>query len=204
MQNNWQIYTLHTFSDFMELRIALCLIEARNLCPNSRRHFISQLGLRSTSALLPTPKQMGRQKEWIRFWKTCFELVCWNMGKIGRRVYLTQSSPTTTAFRLAFRCHHLRLCMGDLAEPLWCGHRPERDHSLARQRSKRPKKESPKCERIWRLRSRQKSYKDKRRRDLEFKVGDFVYLKVSPLHSTVRFHVKGKLAPRYVGLYHIR
>jgi len=29
--------------------------------------------------------------------------------------------------------------------------------------------------------SRQKSYADKRRRDLEFKVGDYVYLKVSPL-----------------------
>ena len=51
--------------------------------------------------------------------------------------------------------------------------------------------------------SRQKSYADKRRRDLEFKVGDYVYLKVSPLRGTIRFHVKGKLAPRYVGPYRI-
>ena len=29
--------------------------------------------------------------------------------------------------------------------------------------------------------SRQKSYADKRRRDLEFEVGDYIYLKVSPL-----------------------
>ena len=42
--------------------------------------------------------------------------------------------------------------------------------------------------------SRYKSYADKRRRELEFNVGDFVYLKVSPLHGTIRFHVKGKLA----------
>ena len=35
---------------------------------------------------------------------------------------------------------------------------------------------------------------DKRRRELEFNVGDFVYLKVSSLRGTVRFHVKGKLA----------
>jgi hypothetical protein len=28
--------------------------------------------------------------------------------------------------------------------------------------------------------TRQKSYADKRRRDLSFKVGDYVYLKVSP------------------------
>ena len=33
--------------------------------------------------------------------------------------------------------------------------------------------------------------------------GDFIYLKVSPLHGTVRFHVKGKLAPRFVGPYKI-
>lgn len=51
--------------------------------------------------------------------------------------------------------------------------------------------------------TRQKSYADKRRRDLTFKVGDYVYLKVSPLRGTVRFHVKGKLAPRFVGPYKI-
>jgi hypothetical protein len=47
--------------------------------------------------------------------------------------------------------------------------------------------------------SRQKSYVDKRRRDLSFEVGNFVYLKVSPMRGTHRFKVKGKLAPRYVG-----
>jgi hypothetical protein len=46
--------------------------------------------------------------------------------------------------------------------------------------------------------TRQKSYADKRRRDLSFEVGDFVYLKVSPMRGTRRFKVKGKLAPRYV------
>jgi hypothetical protein len=51
--------------------------------------------------------------------------------------------------------------------------------------------------------SQQKSYTDNRRRDLEFQVKDYVYLKVSPLRGTVRFHVKGKLAPRYVGPYRI-
>jgi hypothetical protein len=46
--------------------------------------------------------------------------------------------------------------------------------------------------------SRQKSYTNKRRRDISFKIGDFVYLKVSPMSGTRRFKVKGKLAPRYV------
>jgi hypothetical protein len=51
--------------------------------------------------------------------------------------------------------------------------------------------------------TRQKSYADKRRRDLSFEVGDFVYLKVSPTRGTHRFKVKGKLAPRYVGPFKI-
>ncbi|WVZ90296.1 hypothetical protein U9M48_036606 [Paspalum notatum var. saurae] len=51
--------------------------------------------------------------------------------------------------------------------------------------------------------SRQKSYADVRRRDLTFKVDDFVYLKVSPMRSIRRFNMKGKLAPRYIGPFKI-
>ena len=51
--------------------------------------------------------------------------------------------------------------------------------------------------------SSQKSYADKRRRPIEFEVGDYVYLKVSPMKKVQRFGVKRKLAPRYVGLYKI-
>jgi hypothetical protein len=51
--------------------------------------------------------------------------------------------------------------------------------------------------------SRQKSYADKRRRDLSFEVSDFLYLKVSPMRGTRRFKVKGKLVPRYVGPFQI-
>jgi hypothetical protein len=47
--------------------------------------------------------------------------------------------------------------------------------------------------------SRQKSYADTRRRPLEFKEGDYVYLKVSPLRGMRRFKVKGKLSPRFIG-----
>jgi hypothetical protein len=49
----------------------------------------------------------------------------------------------------------------------------------------------------------QKSYVDKIRRDLSIKIGDFIYLKVSPMRGTPRFKVKGKLAPRYVGPFKI-
>jgi hypothetical protein len=51
--------------------------------------------------------------------------------------------------------------------------------------------------------SRQKSYADRKRKDVSFNVGEHVYLKVSPLRGTKRFHVKGKLSPRYVGPYPI-
>jgi hypothetical protein len=51
--------------------------------------------------------------------------------------------------------------------------------------------------------SRQKSYVDNRRRELMFEVGDFVYLKVSPMRGMKRFKVKGKLSPRYIGPFKI-
>ncbi|WVZ77009.1 hypothetical protein U9M48_024914 [Paspalum notatum var. saurae] len=47
------------------------------------------------------------------------------------------------------------------------------------------------------------SYADNRRRDLEFAVGDYVYLKVSPIRGLRRFKVKEKLAPRYIGPFKI-
>ncbi|GKD52526.1 putative reverse transcriptase domain-containing protein, partial [Tanacetum coccineum] len=53
------------------------------------------------------------------------------------------------------------------------------------------------------VRYRQKSYADKRRKPLDFEVGDQVLLKVSPWKGVVRFGKKGKLAPRYVGLFDI-
>jgi hypothetical protein len=49
--------------------------------------------------------------------------------------------------------------------------------------------------------ARQKSYVDKRRKPIEFEVGDHVYLKVSPMKGVQCFDVKRKLAPRYVGPY---
>jgi hypothetical protein len=34
---------------------------------------------------------------------------------------------------------------------------------------------------------------------LRFQVGDFMYLKVSPMRGLHRFKIQGKLAPRYIG-----
>jgi hypothetical protein len=38
---------------------------------------------------------------------------------------------------------------------------------------------------------------------LTFQAGDFVYLRVTPLKGMQHFHVKGKLAPRYIGPYKV-
>jgi hypothetical protein len=53
------------------------------------------------------------------------------------------------------------------------------------------------------MKSRQKSYANKRHRPLEFEVGDHVYLKVSPMKGVKRFVVKGKLAPHCIGPFPI-
>ena len=50
---------------------------------------------------------------------------------------------------------------------------------------------------------RQKSYSNNRRRDLEFEVGDMVFLRISPWNGVLRFGKRGKLSPRYIGPYKI-
>ena len=50
---------------------------------------------------------------------------------------------------------------------------------------------------------RQKSYADTRRKDLEFEVGEKVFLKVAPLKGVLRFGKKGKLSPRFIGPFEI-
>ncbi|GJY57333.1 hypothetical protein Tco_0456448 [Tanacetum coccineum] len=58
-------------------------------------------------------------------------------------------------------------------------------------------------DRLKAARDRQKSYADRYRKPLEFNVGDYVSLKVSPWKVVVRFRKKGKLAPRFVGPFEI-
>ncbi|GJU41751.1 hypothetical protein Tco_1194708 [Tanacetum coccineum] len=50
---------------------------------------------------------------------------------------------------------------------------------------------------------RQKSYADRKRNPMEYKVGDRVMLKVSPWKGVVRFGKRGKLNPRYLGPFKV-
>jgi hypothetical protein len=53
------------------------------------------------------------------------------------------------------------------------------------------------------MKSRQEAYANRRRRSLEFEIGDHVYLRVSPMKGVKRFGMKGKLAPCYFGPFPI-
>lgn len=58
-------------------------------------------------------------------------------------------------------------------------------------------------ERLKVAQSKQKSYADTHRRNLEFSVGNHVFPKVSPTKGVMHFGKKGKLSPRYVGPFEI-
>ena len=49
----------------------------------------------------------------------------------------------------------------------------------------------------------QKSYADLKRKDIEYEVGDKVFLKVSPWMKVLRFGKKGKLSLRFIGPYEV-
>ena len=48
---------------------------------------------------------------------------------------------------------------------------------------------------------RQKSYANLKRKDIEYEVGDKVFLKVSPWWKILRFGKKGKLSRRFIRPY---
>ena len=50
---------------------------------------------------------------------------------------------------------------------------------------------------------RQKSYADLKRNDIEYEVGDKVFLKVSPWRKVLRFRKKWKLSSRCIGPYEV-
>ncbi|KAK6141823.1 hypothetical protein DH2020_024429 [Rehmannia glutinosa] len=58
-------------------------------------------------------------------------------------------------------------------------------------------------ERIRTAQSHQKSYADKRRKDLEFEAGDEVFLRLLPRKGLINPRKGGKLSPRYIGPYKI-
>ena len=58
-------------------------------------------------------------------------------------------------------------------------------------------------ERLKAVQNRQKSWADKKRRELEFQVGDHVFLKVSSTKGVMRFGRHGKLSPWFIRPFEI-
>ena len=58
-------------------------------------------------------------------------------------------------------------------------------------------------ERMKASQDRQKSYMDRRKRPIEFSVGDMVMVKVSPWRGVLRFRNQRKLNPRFVGPFKV-
>ncbi|KAL6137810.1 hypothetical protein ACLB2K_063099 [Fragaria x ananassa] len=86
------------------------------------------------------------------------------------------------------------LCWNEVGEKEFCGPEIIQDTS---------EKIKVIRDRLKAAQNRQKSYADNRRKDLEFQVGDWVFLKLSPWNGVVCFGKRGKLSPRYIGPYEI-
>ncbi|KAL4025985.1 hypothetical protein IC575_014391 [Cucumis melo] len=109
-----------------------------------------------------------------------------------------------TSTRLPLAWHHLRPCMANVVDPLFIW------DEVGEQRLMGPELVQSTNEAIQKIRSRmqtaqsrQKSYADVRRKDLEFDVGNKVFLKVAPMKGVLRFERRGKLSPHFVGPFEI-
>ncbi|GJV77785.1 zf-CCHC domain-containing protein [Tanacetum coccineum] len=124
---------------------------------------------------------------------------------VGIDTYLWWSFPTTTVIIRISKLHRLKLsttenidqlpiCWAEVGDAQLTG--PEIVHETTKKIIQIKKI-------IQAARDRQKSYADKRRKPLEFEVGDKVMLKVSPWKGVIRFGKQGKLNPRYIGPFKI-
>ena len=58
-------------------------------------------------------------------------------------------------------------------------------------------------ERLKVVADRKKSYVDLKRKDIQYEIGEKVFLKVSPWKKVMRFGKKGKLSPKFIGPYEV-
>ena len=114
------------------------------------------------------------------------------------------NSPIIIATKRVLRWHRLRHCTAESAKPPLFWNQTGESQVFRPDVLQLAEKQVQTIRQNLKVaQSRQKSYADMRRRDLVFEIGDFVYLKVSPMRGVKRFHTKGKLSPRYVGPFKI-
>nr|GEY39397.1 putative reverse transcriptase domain-containing protein [Tanacetum cinerariifolium] len=110
---------------------------------------------------------------------------------------------TPSVIMRASRLHHLKHSMGGSVDRLFVRVRLKIANSCARADLRTKEKIVQIKNRLLAAQSRQKSYANVRRKPMEFNVGDLVMLKVSPWKDVIRFGKRGKLSPRYVGLFKV-
>ncbi|KAA0036152.1 pol protein [Cucumis melo var. makuwa] len=92
------------------------------------------------------------------------------------------------------KCYRSTVCWGEVGEQRMLGLELVQTTNTAIQKIRA---------RMLIAQSRQKSYADVRRKDLEFEVRDMVFLNVAPMKGVLRFEKKGKLSPRFIGPFEI-
>ncbi|GJX38205.1 putative reverse transcriptase domain-containing protein [Tanacetum coccineum] len=137
------------------------------------------LGTQLDMSMTYHPQTDDQSERTIRLWKTCLERASWTSEEVGMFIFRWLSFHITIA----------EVGEGQLIGPELVQETTEKISQIK--------------DRLKATRDRQKSYADKRRKPLEFSVGDYVLLKVSPWKGVVRFRKKGKLAPRFVGPFEI-
>ncbi|TYK19664.1 retrotransposon protein, putative, Ty3-gypsy subclass [Cucumis melo var. makuwa] len=106
-----------------------------------------------------------------------------------------QATISITTFEALYgRCCRSPICWGEVGEQRMLGPELVQITNAAIQNI---------TARMLTAQSRQKSYADKRCKNLEFDVGDVAFLKVAPIKGVLRFEKKGKLSPRFVGPFEI-
>ncbi|KAA3483606.1 DNA/RNA polymerases superfamily protein [Gossypium australe] len=98
------------------------------------------------------------------------------------------------SFQSSLRWHLMRRCMGVSAERLCIRPNLEKIKFMGLIWLEKPKRTGL---------DKQKSDADLKRKEIEFQVGDKVFLKVSPWKKVIRFGWKGKLSPGFIGPHEI-
>jgi hypothetical protein len=161
------------------------------------------LGTKLIEALHTIHKLMDRLSELIKFWKTCSELIIHygtNWDKCLALAEFFYNNSYQSSLQMApFEALYGRRCQTPLS---WSetGERKIFGPDLVTEAENKVKLIQANLKAA---QSRQKSYADQRRKPLQFQVGDYVYLRVSPTKGVQRFGIKEKLAPRYIGPFEI-
>nr|GEV80731.1 hypothetical protein [Tanacetum cinerariifolium] len=113
-------------------------------------------------------------------------------------IYPWKNSRTTIVITRVSKLHHSKQCTVVSVDRLSVRLRLDMRSLLALRLFMKLKKRSSKSKRIQVVHDRQKSYADRRRKPLEFQVGDKVMLKISPWKGLIRFGKRWKLNPRYI------